>query len=52
MEGKSLGFIGAGRAAKMLLGGLKRAGKLPPKIIASDTNDDILQKLKAHFPEI
>jgi len=52
MEGKSLGFIGAGRVAKILLGGLKRAGKLPSKIVVSDTSDDILQKLKAHFPEI
>lgn len=52
MEGKSLGFIGAGRVAKILLGGLKRAGKLPSKIIVSDANEDILQKLKRDFPEI
>jgi len=52
MEDKSLGFIGAGRIARILLGGLKRAGKLPSKIIASDANEDILQKLKRDFPEI
>jgi pyrroline-5-carboxylate reductase len=52
MEGKSLGFVGAGRIAKILLGGLKRAGKLPSKIVASDANEDILQKLKKDFPEI
>jgi hypothetical protein len=52
MEGKSLGFIGAGRIARILLGGLKRAGKLPSKIIVSDANEDVLQKLKKDFLEI
>ena len=50
MEDKSLGFIGAGRIARILLGGLKRAGKLPSKIVVSDANEDILQKLKKGFP--
>ena len=44
MEGKSLGFIGAGRIARILLGGLKRAGKLASKIVVSDANEDILQR--------
>jgi len=52
MEDKSLGFIGAGRIARILLGAFKRAGRLPAKIVVSDTNEDTLQKLKKDFPEI
>ena len=52
MEEKSLGFIGAGRIARILLEGLKRAGELPSKIVASDANEDILKKLKRDFPQI
>jgi pyrroline-5-carboxylate reductase len=52
MEDKALGFIGAGRIARILLGGFRRAGKLPSKIIVSDTSEDILQKLKEDFPQI
>lgn len=52
MEDKSLGFIGAGRIAKILLGGLRRAGKLPSKIVVSDTSEDILNRLKQDFAEI
>jgi pyrroline-5-carboxylate reductase len=52
MEDKALGFIGAGRVVKILLGGFRRAGKLPSKIIVSDTSEAILQKLKEDFPEI
>jgi pyrroline-5-carboxylate reductase len=52
MDGKSVGFIGAGRITRILLGGFRRAGKLPSKVVVSDTNEDILQKLKNDFPEI
>lgn len=52
MEDKSLGFIGAGRIAKILLGGLRRAGKLPSKIVVSDTGEDILNRLKQDVAEI
>jgi pyrroline-5-carboxylate reductase len=33
---ESIGFIGAGRCTRILLGGLERAGKLPGTILASD----------------
>jgi pyrroline-5-carboxylate reductase len=52
MEGKSLGFIGAGRIARILLGGFKKAGKLPSKIVVSDANEAVLNKLKKDFPEL
>jgi hypothetical protein len=52
MDGKSVGFIGAGRITRILPGGFRRAGKLPSKVVVNDTNEDILQKLKNDFPEI
>lgn len=50
--GKSVGFIGGGRIARILLGGLKRCNKLPAKIVVSDINAEPLKKLKALVPEI
>jgi pyrroline-5-carboxylate reductase len=52
MDDKSVGFIGAGRITRILLGGFRRAGKLPSKVVVSDTNEGILQKLKNEFSEI
>lgn len=49
---KSIGFIGSGRVTRIMLGGWKKAGKLPPKIIVSDPNQEALQKLKNDFPDI
>jgi pyrroline-5-carboxylate reductase len=45
MKDKTLGFIGGGRVACIILGGLKKAGRMPGKIVASDTNPDVLKKL-------
>jgi pyrroline-5-carboxylate reductase len=52
MKEKSLGFIGGGRVARIILGGIKKAGQTPAKIIASDTNADVLKKLQAGFPSV
>lgn len=52
MAGKTVGFIGGGRVAHIILGGLKRAGKMPVKVIVSDTSLDVLNRLQAAFPEI
>jgi len=52
MEEKTLGFIGGGRVARIILGGLKKAGRMPAKIVASDTNPDVLKKLKSGFPSV
>jgi len=52
MEAKSVGFIGAGRVARIILGGLKNAGRTPVNIVASDTGIDILKKLQSGFPEV
>jgi pyrroline-5-carboxylate reductase len=52
MKEKSLGFIGGGRVARIILGGLKKAGQTPANIIASDTNPDVLKKLQVGFPSV
>jgi pyrroline-5-carboxylate reductase len=52
MKEKSLGFIGGGRVARIILGGFKKAGRLPTQIFASDTNPDVLKKLQFGFPSV
>jgi pyrroline-5-carboxylate reductase len=52
MKDKTLGFIGGGRVARIILGGLKKAGRMPGKIVASDTNPDGLKKLQSAFPSV
>ena len=52
MKENTLGFIGGGRVARIVLGGLKKAGRMPAKIIASDTNPDVLKKLQSEFPKV
>jgi len=48
---KSVGFVGGGRVARILLGGFKRCGKLPPQIVVSDISPEPLEKLKGLVPE-
>ena len=48
----SIGFIGGGRAVRIILGGFKRGGKLPRRIIVSDINIEGLKTLRNEFPEI
>jgi pyrroline-5-carboxylate reductase len=52
MKEKSIGFIGGGRIARIILGGLKKAGRMPAQIVASDNNSDVLKKLQSGFPEV
>jgi pyrroline-5-carboxylate reductase len=52
MIGKSVAFIGGGRVARIILGGLKKAGRMPEMIVASDSNADVLKKLQSGFPEV
>lgn len=49
---KSLGLVGGGRLARILLGGLKQAGVFPEEVTVSDVNGEALEKLKALFPAI
>ena len=52
MKEKSMGFIGGGRVARIILGGLKKAGRMPLQIVASDNNPDVLKKLQSGFPDV
>ncbi len=52
MKEKSMGFIGGGRVARIILGGLKKARRMPVQIVASDNDPDVLKKLQSGFPDI
>jgi pyrroline-5-carboxylate reductase len=49
---ETMGFVGGGRVARIIMGGLKKAGRMPATIIASDTKPDILKKLQSGFPGV
>ncbi len=52
MVEKTVGFVGGGRVARIILGGFKKAGCMPATIVASDTNQDVLKKLQSEFPAV
>jgi pyrroline-5-carboxylate reductase len=52
MTAKTVGFIGGGRVTRIILGGLERAGQLPSRVVVSDSNSEVLAKLKERFPTI
>ena len=52
MSEKSMGFVGGGRATRIFLSGLSRAGKLPRRVVVSDTRAEALSQLQGKFPEI
>jgi len=52
MTHTSIGFIGGGRVARIMLGGWQRQRQLPEKIVVSDPNAEGLARLKAEFPSI
>jgi pyrroline-5-carboxylate reductase len=52
MKEKTMGFVGGGRVARIILGGLKKAGRMPAKAVASDTNPEVLKKLQSGFPAV
>jgi|WetSurMetagenome_2_1015567.scaffolds.fasta_scaffold51097_3 pyrroline-5-carboxylate reductase len=52
MAAKSVGFVGGGRVAHIILGGLRKAGQLPARVVVSDISLDTLDRLRAIYPEI
>jgi pyrroline-5-carboxylate reductase len=52
MKTKSIGFIGGGRVAKILLQAFKNKNARFSKIVVTDTNADVLANLKKAYPEI
>ena len=52
MSAYSVGFIGGGRVARILLGGLRRAAASPASCVVSDADPGVLGVLKTQFPEV
>jgi len=52
MSYKSMGFIGGGRITRIFLEALNRKKILPATVVVSDSNGEVLQKLKEKFPKI
>ncbi len=52
MELKSLGFIGGGRITKIILQALANKRIVLPSVLVCDTNSEVLNALKKHFPKI
>jgi len=49
---RDVGFIGGGRATRIILGGLEKAAKIPLGVVVSDRDSNVLKKLKKRFPQI
>lgn len=52
MSEQSIGFVGGGRVVRIILGGLRRAGRLPSDVVASDADAGVLDRLRAEFPSV
>lgn len=52
MSARSIGFVGGGRVARILLGGLEHADAIPARCVASDTDSQVLDALRSRFPGI
>jgi pyrroline-5-carboxylate reductase len=52
MKSETMGFIGGGRITRIFLEAMKRDKALPANGVVSDASAEILQKLKARFPEL
>jgi len=49
MEGSSVGFVGGGRVARIMLEGWRRAGAMPRRVVVSDPNPAALEMLRARY---
>jgi pyrroline-5-carboxylate reductase len=52
MQRTSVGFIGAGRVARIILGGWKRFGKMPSRVVLYDHDAGACRSLKSMAPEV
>jgi pyrroline-5-carboxylate reductase len=52
MNSPTIGFVGGGRIARIFLEGWARARQLPPDVIVSDPNPEVLSVLKSRFPDV
>ncbi len=49
---KSVGFVGGGRVARILLGGWAKSESLPSEIVVSDPDERVLERLTESHPQI
>jgi pyrroline-5-carboxylate reductase len=52
MKIESVGFVGGGRATRIILNGWKKAGTMPSKVVVSDPDGAALEALAGIAPEI
>ena len=52
MSGKKIGFVGAGRVARIMLGGWAKAGRIPAEVDVSDVDPGALTRLASAFPSV
>lgn len=52
MPANTVGFIGGGRIARIILGGWQRAGFTPAEVVVSEPNAQSLEKLRAIYPAV
>lgn len=52
MQTSSVGFVGGGRVARIMLEGWQHAGAMPQRVVVADQNPAALDALKARFPSI
>lgn len=52
MVAQSVGFIGGGRVARIVLEGWRRADALPGRIVVSDPSAEAIEGLRARFPGV
>lgn len=52
MRAESVGFVGGGRIARIMLEGWGRANAMPARVVVSDPNADVLAKLATQFPNV
>jgi pyrroline-5-carboxylate reductase len=52
MNSPTIGFIGGGRITRIFLEGWTRAHQIPPEVLVSDPNAEVLSALKARFPAV
>ncbi|HSN23416.1 MAG TPA: NAD(P)-binding domain-containing protein, partial [Methylomicrobium sp.] len=48
----SIGFIGAGRVAHIMLGGWQKAGSVLPPVYVVDTSSEAIVAVQAAFPQV
>jgi len=52
MTDQTVGFVGGGRVARIILGGWRRTGTPLPAVVVSDADAAVLERLHAEFPAI